>query len=142
MGRFTEISINLIGEINRLIVVANADVPSLYETKRVVQKLSELGYPSGQIRLILNRASRTDLDVPELEKTFGMPINAFCPDARRELHEAYAEGKLLPAGSALRKQITRIAMDLTGARAEPGKPAGTALLRLRRLLQGRNEAAC
>jgi pilus assembly protein CpaE len=142
MGRFTELSINLIAEINRLMVVANADVPSLYETKRVVQKLSELGYPSGQMRLILNRASRTDLDVPELEKTFGMPINAFCPDARRELHEAYAEGKLLPAGSALLKQITRIAIELTGRRAEPGKPAGTALLGLRRLLQGRNEAAC
>jgi Flp pilus assembly CpaE family ATPase len=123
-------------------VVANADVPSLYETKRVVQKLSELGYPAGQIRLILNRAARTDLDVPELEKTFGMSIYAFCPDARRELHEAYAEGKLLPTGSALLKQITRIAIDLTGVRVEPGKPAGTAFLGLRRFIQGRNEAAC
>jgi Flp pilus assembly CpaE family ATPase len=142
MGRFSELSINLIGETNRLLLVSTADVPSLYEARRIVQKLSELGYPSGQIKLILNRASRTDLDVPELEKTFGIPITAFCPEARRELHEAYAEGKLLSVGSSLRKQIARIAGDLTGVGAESGKNPGRSFSGLRRLMQGRDEASC
>ena len=132
MGRFSELSINLTGEINRLLLVATADVPSLYEAKRVLQKLSELEYPLGQIKLILNRASRTDTDVPELEKTFGIPISAFCPEARRELHEAYAEGKLLPAASALLKQITKIAGDLTGVGTESGKHSERNFFGLRR----------
>jgi pilus assembly protein CpaE len=132
MGRFTELSINLTGEINRLLLVTTADVPSLYEAKRVLQKLSELEYPPGQVKLILNRASRTDTDVPELEKTFGIPINAFCPEAKRELHEAYAEGKLLPMASSLLKQITKIAGDLTGIGTESGKPSGRNFLGLRR----------
>jgi pilus assembly protein CpaE len=132
MGRFSELSINLTGEIDRLLLVATADVPSLYEAKRVLQKLSELEYPLAQIKLILNRAARTDTDVQELEKTFGIPISAFCPDARRELHEAYAEGKLLPAASSLLKQITRIAGDLTGIGAESGKPAERNFFGLRR----------
>jgi pilus assembly protein CpaE len=132
MGRFNELSINLTGECNKLVLVATADVPSLYEAKRIVQKLGELDYPSGQIKLILNRASRTDLDVPELEKTFGIPIGAFCPEARRELHEAYAEGTLLPASSSLLKQITKIAGDLTGIGTESGKLSGRNFLGLRR----------
>jgi pilus assembly protein CpaE len=132
MGRFTELSINLTGEINRLLLVTTADVPSLYEAKRVLQKLSELEYPPGQVKLILNRASRTDTDVPELEKTFGTPISAFCPDARRELHEAYAEGKLLPPASSLLKQISKIAGDLTGVVAEAAKPTARNFLGLRR----------
>jgi len=132
MGRFTELSINLTGEMNRLLLVTTADVPSLYEAKRVLQKLSELGYPAGQIKLILNRASRTDTDVPELEKTFGIPISAFCPEARRELHEAYAEGKLLPMASSLLKQITKIAGDLTGIGTESAKSSERNFFGLRR----------
>ena len=132
MGRFNELSMNLVGETNQLLLVANTDVPSLYEAKRVVQKLSELGYPPGQIKLIMNCASRADLDVPELERTFGIPINAFCPEARRELHEAYAEGKLLPEKSSLRKQIARIAQDVTGVGAEPGKPSQRGFMGLSR----------
>jgi pilus assembly protein CpaE len=142
MGRFNELSMNLVGETNRLLLVATADVPSLYEAKRIVQKLSELRYPSGQIKLILNRASRADMDVPELEKTFGIPISAFFPEARRELHDAYAEGKLLPGNSSLHKQITRIAEDMTGIGVEPGKAAGRGFAGLRRLIHGRSEVSC
>ena len=143
MGRFNELSLNLIGETKRLLLVATGDVPSLYEAKRIVQKLSELGYPSDQVRLILNRASPADMDVPELAKTFGMPISAFLPEARRELHEAYAEGKLLPANSALLKQITRIAGDLTGKGVEPEKSSGRNFLGLRRrTVQSASEAPC
>jgi pilus assembly protein CpaE len=143
MGRFNELSINLIGETTRLLLVATGDVPSLYEAKRIVQKLGELGYPSEQVKLILNRVSPADLDVPELEKTFGLPISAFLPEARRELHEAYAEGKLLPESSALRKQITRIAGKLTGVGVEPEKASGRNFLGLRRRTsQSASEATC
>ncbi len=143
MGRFNELSLNLIGETKRLLLVATGDVPSLYEAKRIVQKLGELGYPSEQVKLILNRASPADLDVPELAKTFGMPISGFLPEARRELHEAYAEGKLLPANSALRKQIASLAEDLTGAAAEPDKAPGRNFFGLRRrTAQSASEAPC
>jgi hypothetical protein len=53
-----------------------------------------------------------------------MPISAFLPEARRELHEAYAGGKLLPDSSLLRRQINRIAGELTGLGAESAKPGG------------------
>ena len=128
MGRFNELTINLIGEMNQLLLVATGDVPALYEAKRIVQKLGELGYPPFQTKIILNRASRTDIDVPELEKTFGLPINTFCPEARRELHEAYADGKLLPPGSSLGKQISLIARELTGVQIPEAKSSLLTLL--------------
>jgi Flp pilus assembly CpaE family ATPase len=132
MGRFTELSINLTGEISRLLLVTTADVPSLYEAKRVLQKLSELEYPAKQIKLILNRVARADTDVPELEKTFGISIGAFFPEARRELNEAYSEGKLLPPASSLLKQIAKLAGDLTGIGAESEKQSGRNFFGLRR----------
>jgi pilus assembly protein CpaE len=132
MGRFNELSINLLGELNQLLLIATGDVPSLYEAKRIVQKVTELGYSSGQIKFILNRASRTDLDIQEVEKTFGMPISAFLPEARRELHEAYAEGKLLPAGSSLCKQIVNVAREVTGVGSHVQKSSIRSLLGLKR----------
>jgi pilus assembly protein CpaE len=132
MGRLSELSLNLLGETNELCLVATADIPSLYEAKRILQKLSEIGYPPAQIKLILNRASRMDVDVPELEKTFGMPIGFFIPDARRELHEAYAEGKLLPEHSSLRKQISKLAGNLKGVEIEPEKATARNFFGLRR----------
>jgi pilus assembly protein CpaE len=131
MGRFNELSINLIAETAQLLLITTADVPSLYEAKRIVQKLNELGYDPGQIKLIFNRAARTEMDVPEMEKTFGMPIAAFCPEARRELHEAYAERKFLPPNSPLRKQINNIAAHLPGVKVEAEKPSGRSFLGFR-----------
>jgi pilus assembly protein CpaE len=143
MGRFSELSINLIGETARLLLVATGDVPSLYEAKRIVQKIGELGYPSEQVKLILNRVSPSDLDVPELEKTFGMPISDFCGEARRELNEAFSEGKLLPEDSNLRKQISKIAGKLTGVAIEPDKSSGRNFLGMkRRTIHSVSEATC
>lgn len=143
MGRFNELSINLIGEIGQLLLVSTADLPSLYEAKRIVQKLNELGYPAAQTKLILNRASRADLDLPELKGTFGMPINTVFPESRRELDEAYAEGKLLPVGSPLRKLIGTVASDLTGVGVESDNSAGRGFFGLgRRQAHTAAEASC
>lgn len=131
MGRFNELSINLVGELSQLLLVSTGDVPSLYEAKRILQKLSELGSPLGQIKLIVNRAAPSDMDCEELERTFGMPISAFCPEARRELHEAYSEGQLLPADSSLCKQIASIARDVTGIGPKSPKRSGRSFLGLR-----------
>ena len=124
MGRSNELSINMMGETSQLLLVSTSDVTSLSEAKRILRKLSEVAYYPGHIRLILNRASKTELDVPELEKTFGMPISAFLPEASRERHETYAGGKLLPDSSLLCRQINRIAGELTGLGVEPAKPGG------------------
>jgi hypothetical protein len=42
MGRSSELSINLMGEMNDLRLVSTSDVPSLYEAKRILQKLGEV----------------------------------------------------------------------------------------------------
>lgn len=131
MGRFSELSINLTAETTQLLLVATGDIPSLYEAKRILQKLDQLQYSPDRIKLVLNRTTRADIDVPEMEKTFGIPISAFCPESRRELHDAYAEGKLLPASTPLRRQINKLAEELTGI-GEISRPAGRNFLGMRR----------
>jgi pilus assembly protein CpaE len=132
MGRFTELSINLVGHTNQLLLVSTADVPTLYEAKRIAQKLNEIGHAIGETKLVMNRASRAEMDVQELEKTFAMPINCFCPEACRDLHEAYAEGRLLSPGSSLCKQIVKLARDVTGVAIDPDKSAVRSFFGLRR----------
>jgi pilus assembly protein CpaE len=115
MGRFSELSMSLVSETSQLLLVSSPEIPSLYEAKKITQKLHEMGQTTDKTTLVFNRSSRADLDVPAIQKTFGMPVSVLLPDATRDLHEAYAEGKLLPAGSALNKLIAKLASDVTGA---------------------------
>jgi pilus assembly protein CpaE len=109
MGRLTELSMTLLPSVGELLLVSTPDVPALYEAKRIVQKVTELGFQSAHLHLILNRATRADVDVEDLSRTFGLPIQFFCPEARRELDQAFEAGALLSVRSALRKQIAKIA---------------------------------
>jgi Flp pilus assembly CpaE family ATPase len=115
MGRLHELSMTLMDEIDDLLLVTTPDVPSLYEAKRIVQKVTELGFQPEHLHLILNRATRTDVSVQDLSRTFGIPILAFCPEARHDLDRVFEAGELLSGKTPLRRQIAGIASHLLGA---------------------------
>jgi hypothetical protein len=55
----------------------------------------------------------------------GVPLYAVLPEAYTELHEAYSQGQLLPAGTVLGECMERLARKLAGA--EPAKAKRRAL---------------
>jgi pilus assembly protein CpaE len=104
-----------IEELNDLFLVTTPEVPALHRTKHLLQQLLAHGMSRGSLHLILNRSSRRmEVPVPELETILGEEFYVTVTDCERELRDAYAEAKLLPANSALVADVQRLVARLAG----------------------------
>lgn len=116
LGRsLTPLSMAVLEELDRLLLVTTLDIPALHQTKQTVEVLLDMGYGNHRINLILNRMpKRTDLTLTELEKMLGVPIYATLPNDYPGLYDAYAEGRLLPANTKLSRGLSDLAGKLAG----------------------------
>ena len=112
----TPYTMHILESINELFLVASPDVLSLYQVKQILSELRANDYPIDHVRLILNRNGEYDECVvaDEAKKMLGIPVHSSLPNDYSALSEAYAEGRLLGQGSALRKQISAIASSISG----------------------------
>jgi len=107
-------------EMDDLCLVTTLEVPALHQCKQIIQTLLDSGFGKNRLKLILNRSpKRLDITPGELEKMLGTPIFAMVPNDYPELYETYAEGRMLNRTSDLGKQMTKLAMKLTGVEDEP-----------------------
>ncbi len=125
LGRsLTPLSMAVLEELDRLLLVTTLDIPALHQTKQTIEALLDMGYGNHRIALILNRMpKRTDLTLSELEKMLGLPIYATLPNDYPGLYDAYAEGQLLPSNSRLGRQFADLASRLAGTQ-QLGKRKG------------------
>jgi Flp pilus assembly CpaE family ATPase len=134
LGRLNSLSMNLLEETGELFVVATPELPSLYETARVLKRLFEVGGTRERTRLILNRTSRVGpCSIGDLETALGYPAYATLADCSSDLHEAYADGRFLDPRLPLHKQVSQIACKALGMEdpKTPQKP-GLGLFRFAR----------
>lgn len=109
----------MLEELDELHLVANLEVPALYQAKNVAQRLRELGFSENRLRLILNRAPKqADFTSAEIEKLLGLPIYRRLPNSYPELYEAYAEGRLVSPETQLGKSVSGLVADITGTKKE------------------------
>lgn len=109
-------------EVDEAFLVTTLDVPALHQAKQIVLSLREHGFATNKLRLVLNRVPRSPDVLPnELEELLGITVYAMLPDDYASIYEAYSEGQLLPAGSALGKQLGRMAAKMAGVPEQPGK---------------------
>ncbi len=95
-------TLSLLELIDETYLVMTHEVPALHQTKQMVQFLVDSGYPSGNLRLILNRApKRADVTVHDLETMLGLKIYATIDNDYHALQDAHAEGRLVEPGSSL-----------------------------------------
>jgi pilus assembly protein CpaE len=107
-------------EVDDLCLVTTLEVPALHQCKQIIQTLLDGGFGKNRLKLILNRSpKRLDITPGELEKMLGTPIFAMVPNDYPELYETYAEGRMLNRTSELGKQMTKLAMKLSGMEEEP-----------------------
>ena len=133
LGRLSSVTLNLIEEAKELFVVTTPEIPSLYETGRVLSKLLEPGVTGARVQLILNRLAKgVSQSIADLECVLGRPVFATIGDCSNELHEAYGNGRFLDERLALSRQVRQLVANFTGAAEEPKTPArsGLALWRL------------
>jgi pilus assembly protein CpaE len=109
----------LLEDIDETYLVSTLDLPSLHQTKQVVQALLEAGHGRQHLHLLMNRMpKRPDLAPAEVKRALGVPIYETLPNNYPELYEAYAEGNLLPTGSELGKYMTGLAQKIAGVEAK------------------------
>jgi Flp pilus assembly CpaE family ATPase len=133
LGRIGAVASSLAHKMNELLLVTTAEVPALYQTKRVVERLTSNGIERERMRLVLNQTVEgSELTCRELEKIFGFPVYANLPYDARYLREAYLQGHLLSPASPLRLAIRELACKLAGIKEkEQQKPRRWSLPGLR-----------
>jgi len=132
LGRLSAVTLNLIEEMKELFVVTTPEIPSLYETGRVLSRLLEPGVTGGRIQLIVNRLAKgVSQSIADLECVLGRPVCATIGDYASELHEAYGNGRFLDERLPLARQVRQLVANFTGAAEEPKAPARSGLGLLR-----------
>ena len=133
VGRPNALSLELVADLNQLILVATADVQSLFETKQALARLAETGFPGDRLRLVLNRfPGRPGVSRRDVEEILGRRVDAVLPNNYTALSEAYSNGSLLPEACNLRQQIAVLAASVAGLKLGPAKRKNSLLGFLKR----------
>jgi pilus assembly protein CpaE len=115
-----ESTMTVIESADETCLVTTPEIPALHQTRQILQKLLDVGYKQERLRLIVNRVpKRLGTRPEELREMLGVPSYAVLPEGYTALHEAYSQGRLLPAGTVLGECMERLARKLAGA--EPAK---------------------
>jgi pilus assembly protein CpaE len=111
-----ESTMTVIEAADETCLVTTPEIPALHQTRQIVQRLLDSGYKRERLRLIVNRVpKRLGTRPEELREILGISLFAVLPEAYMELHEAYSQGQLLPAGTVLGECMERLARKLAGA---------------------------
>jgi pilus assembly protein CpaE len=116
----------LLQNIEELFIVTAPDVLALYQTRSVLQTLSNRGFDKGRVRIILNKnlGSPQDFWVESIKQMFEMSVFGVIPNDDGALQKLPRDRFEFPADTPFGRAMTKIAGRLAG-REVPG-PLGKA----------------
>ena len=113
-----KLSAAALNEADRVFVVANPELPTLFLARKTLALLEEIGFRNDQIGVLLNRVNRREeLTLSDMEKIFRFPISATFPSDAAAVRRSLTEGKPLAESSDLGIACRKFAQGLSG----PGK---------------------
>lgn len=121
-----------------LLIVIQLSVPAVDNARRLVDALSQFGFPSGRIELVVNRFRKNvhTVSVEMVEKQFKKKVLAIVPNDYAAIASAVDLGTPVTTKSPARTAITDLAASLIGRKIEAAPTGWRSLFRL-----GRAEAA-
>jgi pilus assembly protein CpaE len=133
LGRLTVRSLAILEETKDSFIVTTPELPSLFETNRLLQRLLDAGFPREKMRLLLNRKTKgTSFSPEDVEKALGYPVYGSIPDDSREMDEAFADGRFLDENLPIRKAIAQVLRKWRGIEETPSTRPGLGFLRFAR----------
>jgi pilus assembly protein CpaE len=133
LGRLTVSSLAILEETKDLFIVTTPELSALFETKRLLQRLLDAGFPRERLRLLLNRKAKgISLNAEDIKKALGYPLYESIADDSREMNEAYAEGRFLDEKLQMRKTIAQVIRKWRGIEEKPATRPGLGFLRFAR----------
>jgi Flp pilus assembly CpaE family ATPase len=122
LGRLNPLAMSLVPGLSDVFLIATLEVAVLYEVKRVVSRLADIGGNRSGLHLIVNQTPKhPDISPAEAGKMVNLPVDAVLPECGSDLSEAYTDGKLLNAKSDLRRQLGRLVEKVAGLEAKKSK---------------------
>ncbi len=106
----------LLQNIEELVVVTAPDVLALYQTRSILQTLSNRGFDKSRIRIILNRnlSSPQDFWVESIEQMFEMSVFGVVPNDDGTFEKLPRDRFEFPAETPFGRALTKIAARLSG----------------------------
>ncbi|HXN48072.1 MAG TPA: response regulator [Bryobacteraceae bacterium] len=122
LGRMNPLAVSLVPGLSDVFLIATLEVAVLYEVKRVVSRLTDIGGNRDRLHLIVNQTPKhPEISPGEAGKMVSLSVDAILPECGSDLSEAYTDGKLLNAKSDLRRQLGRLAEKVAGLEAKKSK---------------------
>jgi pilus assembly protein CpaE len=133
LGRLTVSSLAILEETKDLFVVTTPELPALFETKRLLRRLLDAGFPRDRLRLLLNREAKgASFTAADLEKALSYPVYGSIANNSREMDEAYAAGRFLDENLPMRKAVAQVIRKWRGIEEKPSTRTGLGFLRFAR----------
>jgi pilus assembly protein CpaE len=100
-------------EMDLLYLVTTPDDHSVERARRTLQSTEDRGFAQIRTKVVLNRANPSGkVSYSAVEKRLGRPIDVMLRDEHMTLYDAYSEGRFLPPGSPLGKEVHQMAASL------------------------------
>jgi pilus assembly protein CpaE len=101
---------------SKLVLVLQLTVPSLKNTRHLIETLTNEGVPGERIELVVNRYHKraNTCSIETVEQEFQRPVRAVVPSDFKAVHCALDIGKPLANRSPVRSAIRELATRLTG----------------------------
>jgi pilus assembly protein CpaE len=106
----------LLQNIEELVIVTAPDVLALYQTRSILQTLSNRGFDKSRVKIVLNRnlSSPQDFWVESIEQMFEMSVFGVIPNDEGTLEKLPRERFEFPAETPFGRALTKIAGRLSG----------------------------
>jgi len=107
----------LLQNIEELVIVTAPDVLALYQTRSILQTLSNRGFDKSRVRIVLNKnqSSPQDFWVESIEQMFEMSVFGVVPNDDGTLEKMPRDRFEFPAETPFGRALTKIAARLSGA---------------------------
>jgi len=122
LGPLNPFSRSVLNSADEVFIVTTPAIPTLYETKRMIDRFVEAGLSCDQIRLIVNKGEEShSWSTREVKQMFGIQEYAILSGASQDLHDAYIQRRLPAENTRIRKEMARLARKVAGLPEPPSK---------------------
>jgi pilus assembly protein CpaE len=106
----------LLQNIEELFIVTVPDVLALYQTRSILQTLSNRGFDKSRVKIVLNRnlSSPQDFWVESIEQMFEMSVFGVIPNDDGTFEKLPRDRFVFPAETPFGRSLTKIAARLSG----------------------------
>ena len=110
----TDMTEPVVGRADHVYVVCMPDMASLFMAQRRLLELESLGVPQEKLGVVVNRHTKSDVQVTEIEKYLETRAHLVLPDDEAAMREATLQNALLSDRSPAGQQISQFAAQLAG----------------------------